>query len=103
MAKFECVSFFPHHTLKGNCMYFWAFALSLMWVGGQNDINNRKCYPDTYIQLASSVPGRFAFYEVFSGNFDRPQMPLKVLKTSFSLLILINIDQIFQKKLFLAP
>ena len=55
------------------------------------------------IQLASSVPGRFAFYDMISGNFDHLQMPLKVLKTSFSLLILINIDQIFQKKITFGP
>ena len=47
------------------------------------------------IQLASSVPGRFAFYGVFLGNFDHLKIPLKVPKTSFSFLTLINIDQIF--------
>ena len=52
------------------------------------------------LQLASSVPGRIAFYGVIWGRFDHLEILLKVLKTSFSFLILINIDQNFHENNF---
>ena len=52
------------------------------------------------IQLASSVPGRIAFYGVIWGSFDHLKILLKVLKPSSSFLILIKIDQNFQENDF---
>ena len=46
-----------------------------------NSLSNSSSSSTRYsrIQLASSVPGRFAFYGVFLGNFDHLKIPLKVL------------------------
>ena len=54
------------------------------------------------VQSPSKVYIRFRFYDMIWGNFDKLKIPLKVLKTYFSLLIPINIDQIFPKTRFLA-
>ena len=65
--------------------------------------NAKKITNDTvlnHIQLASSVPGRIAFYGVIWGRFDHLEILLKVLKTSFSFLTLINIDQNFHENKF---
>ena len=62
--------------------------------------NTHILYIVKQIQLASSVPGRIAFYGVIWGRFDHLEILLKVLKTSFSFLILINIDQNFHENNF---
>ena len=55
-----------------------------------------------YIHFASFIPERSPFYDMIRGYFDLRKIQLKVLQSQFSLFTLVNIDEIFQKNLFLT-
>ena len=77
---------------KGNTLAIFVM-LSFTLIINMNNmwkVYLRNYFP--YILSPSYFYVRLRFYDMIWGNFDKLKVPLKVLKTYFSLLILMNID-----------